>query len=1029
MFARYVFADLVRNPRRTLSTTIGVFLGVGLFCAVLFFVDGLSASMTQRAVAPLPIDMQRILTETVGGDIRMALTLEPGDATKPGDRVTVRIAVINQGEVPANEVTVRSAPLAGLEFVPGSAVVAGTAVQVESNPFSSGLTKAGLNIGTIPAKGSVAISYQAVVTGAVEVSPQTFPSTFSTREAQYPIAANSDDRTSLDDLLAQIRAVGGVTFAEPLFLADLPAGALSAQTPVGGAARVFGFDADYTSHDRTVKIVAGAQVPGNAMISAEAAAALGVGIGDSVTLDLPDGTRTKLAVSGITALTQARALFSSRRGADFETFVYVPNSLVIDTKAFADIVMPAFARATTGRGKRVKAPPVREIDIGVQRDLLDAEPSVALGQTQRIGAAISAVAAKQDFLLDNISNTLAVARDDATTAKHLFVVLGLPGAMLAAMLAAYAGVVLGSAQRRERAILRIRGASRRNLLSMLALRVGCIAAAGALVGMALGYASAATVLGQATLARITVATLAASGLLGAVMGLVATGVALYLTGRRSIDREINEDRAQLWMRPPAWRRWWLDLAGLAAVSVATLAVVAASGFQGVPGSVYVGRAVHLPLGLLTLPIGVWIAGSFFGGRLFALVLERWRGGSRDGPLALLFQRSVQRRSWALADAAVILALIVALGTSLAVFTASYDGAKAADARYVTGSDLKIAPGAALRPRGRAGDMSAFAVEGVTAIAPVIYALHNTVLRSKRTEEVANVAALDPIAYQQVAPLEDGAFSTGSAHAALGIIADRDDAILVSRDMAAFLKARVGDRLLVLLARGSAEQVEIDMEVVGLFDRIPGFPDGADAIIKLARYEALVASSAPTFYLAKTSDGSGTALGKVATALRRDPGAGADLAIDTPLTALARDQSSLAALNIAGLLTLNSAYVLAMGTATVVIFVFGLLLQRRREYVTLRALGMQPRAIRALIGAEAGTVVLAGCVAGVPVGLAMAWYLINLLRPLFVLTPPYVVPFGTLGVILGSIALAAAATSVLASSLVNRLQATELLRDE
>ena len=41
MFTRYVMADLLRNPRRTLSTTVGVLLGIGLLCAVLFFVDGL----------------------------------------------------------------------------------------------------------------------------------------------------------------------------------------------------------------------------------------------------------------------------------------------------------------------------------------------------------------------------------------------------------------------------------------------------------------------------------------------------------------------------------------------------------------------------------------------------------------------------------------------------------------------------------------------------------------------------------------------------------------------------------------------------------------------------------------------------------------------------------------------------------------------------------------------------------------------------------------------------------------------------
>ncbi len=77
MLAKYVWADLVRNPRRTLSTAIGVMLGVGLSCAILFFVDGLSVSMTQRAVAPLPIDMQYVLTEPIAGDIRLQLKIDP----------------------------------------------------------------------------------------------------------------------------------------------------------------------------------------------------------------------------------------------------------------------------------------------------------------------------------------------------------------------------------------------------------------------------------------------------------------------------------------------------------------------------------------------------------------------------------------------------------------------------------------------------------------------------------------------------------------------------------------------------------------------------------------------------------------------------------------------------------------------------------------------------------------------------------------------------------------------------------------
>ena len=49
---RYVWRDLVRNPRRTLAATAGVVLGVGLFSAVLFFIDGSGATLTAARDRP-----------------------------------------------------------------------------------------------------------------------------------------------------------------------------------------------------------------------------------------------------------------------------------------------------------------------------------------------------------------------------------------------------------------------------------------------------------------------------------------------------------------------------------------------------------------------------------------------------------------------------------------------------------------------------------------------------------------------------------------------------------------------------------------------------------------------------------------------------------------------------------------------------------------------------------------------------------------------------------------------------------------
>lgn len=1033
MIARYVWADLVRNPRRTLSTAVGVMLGVGFSCAILFFVDGLSASMTQRAVTPLAIDMQLVSTEPLTGDVRLGLKVEPIGPAEPGDVTQVRLELVNGGETPANEVIVRSVPSAGLAYVEDSAVIDGEVVAADTeNPFARGPAKIGVNIGTVAPGATVVMTYQVTASAAREISEQEFASSFSTREVATPVAANAPSRKSLAELVTAIAAIDGVSFAAQLSFADLPPGALTTGAPVDGLVRVFGFDPSYTEHDATIDIVEGWQVAGEAMISAETAASLAVGVGDAVSLALPDGSQWEARVSGIVDLTRARSLFSSRQGADLETFIYVPYTLVIDSATFNDVVVPAFRRAATGRGEQVKSPPVREIDVGVDEERLDTVPSLALIQTQRIASAISAVAGDQTFLLDNISNTLAVAREDAEVAKRMFVFLGVPGGVLAAMLAAYSGGVLAGAQRREQATLRIRGASRRHLLSMLTVRVSCITVAGAAAGIPIGYATAAAVIGHSTLTRATPASLVTSAVLGTVLGLLATGGALYVIGHRSIDREITEERDRLWTHPPAWRRYRLDQMGMAAVLVATTIVVRNSGFEGTPGSVYVGRAVQLPLGLLLLPIGAWVAGSLCGGRVFAWLLIRLRATSStnlDRPLSLLYWRSIQRRPWALADATIILGLIIALGTNLTVFTASYNDAKRADARYTVGSDLRITPSPATERAYLSGATSEFAIDGIDSVVPVVYGVHNVVLHSSRTEEVANLVALDPVAYARIAPLDNADFSNGSANGILALVASRPDAILLSREMASFLKVNEGDTMRVLLARATSEQVEIELHLVGLFERLPGFPDGADALMNIERHEATVASTAPTFFLAQASDGSDATLEKVATAFRTGPGAGGALQIDTRLTALAKDQSSLAALNIGGLLTLDSAYSLGMGTVTIAIFVFGLLLQRRREYVTLRAQGMQPRAIWTLIGAEAGTAAVSGCCVGVAVGLMMAFYFINVLRPLFILNPPYSVPLGSLSTVVGSVLAATVATSALASSLVNRLRATELLRDE
>ena len=1034
MLARYVRADLIRNPRRTLSTMLGVTLGVGLFCGILFFIDGLSASMTQRAVAPLSIDMQRIVTDRIGGALNLTQRFEPAGTAQPGDRIRVILEIGNTSDVAANEVIVRSLPSETLEFVTDSAMLDGTALTgFDDNPFAHGAGPTGYNVGVVEPGASVEFSYLVVVRTDTNLDDSAVNSTFSSRESVIPIAANKPSVVPLDQLAQMISQVEGVVAARQLSIVDLGVDTLSFNgRAVSGPVKLFGLDAEYAAHDATIKLVEGQVSADGVVLSVEASAAMNAGIGDMVTVALPDSTSFQIAVSGIADLSQSRSLFASRRGSDLEAFIYTRYSLIVSPTVFADTVVPAYERAATSRGSRLKNPPVREIDISVDRQYLNADPATAVAETKRIAAEVSAVAAQQDFLIDNISNTLTVATGDSNVAKRLFIFLGVPGGFLAAVLAGYAGTVLADAQRREQATLRIRGASRRHLLRMLTIRTAALTAVGSLLGLAIGYSLAAAILGRQSLDRASTSRLISSAVLGSTGGFLATGLALYITGRRSIDREINEDRARLSRGVPLWRRARLDIVGCVVVLVGTVAAVRAHAFDGLSGSVYYGRAVKLNLALLVLPIAVWFAGSLIAARIVGAVLNRTQPestGSVGRPLPSLYRLSVGRRPWAIGNGAVVVALIVGLSTSLAGFTSSYDAAKATDARYETGSDIRIEPGPTTQGTYTIEQADVFRTDGIAGTSPVIYTIRNVILRSARTSDPANLAAIDPASFAAVAPLRNGDFPTGNATAALRTLETDPGAVLLSNQMAKFLKAKVGDALHVLMARGTDAQIEIDFHITGLFERLPGFPDGADALMSIHQYVAHVPSKTPDFFLAATTSTTDSGLALGLRSLQQGPASADVLQISSRATTVARDQSSLAALNIAGLVDLDSTFAFAMEVVSIAIFVFGLLLQRRREYVTLRAQGLDVRSIRALIAAEAGTVALVGAVTGVLVGTAMGYYFVTVLRPLFVLAPAYTLPAQNLLAPLGLLLLATIVCTLVGSRLVNHLEPTELLRDE
>jgi putative ABC transport system permease protein len=1033
---RYVWRELVRNPRRTMAALVGLTLGVGLFSGVLFFVDGSSATLTQRSLAPLALDMQRVLTSPLGSGLRLEEKLAAAGPLRAGQQATVTLRVVNTSAQPVADVVVNDEPPQPLTYVPGTATMDGRALPDTGghSPLAQGLARSGLNIGTVPPRTTMELTYAARADRAVKDLGSLRPQgTISSREDLAPLPANAAAQLSVDQLRARIARIPGVAAADGLSFVDLPPGSVRVGgSTLRGPVRVFGFDRAYQQRYPSIQVTSGSLQPGSALLSAEAARAIGAQRGATAEVRLPGGNGPlKLPVSGITDLSSAKPLFYSRTSTKLEDFIYVPNSVVVSPAAFERTIIPAFREASAKAGGVIKSPPVQEVDVLVDRARLQSDPATALAQTKAIARAINRIAPGQDYLIDNISNTLEVASHDAVTGRRMFLFLGLPGALLAAFFAAFAGGILAATQRRERANLRLRGAHRGHLRRMLAYRTLALAGAGSILGTALGLLSVMAILGSGLLFDAATGDLVTSALIGIGGGMATSAIALYVPGRRSLGHEVSQERGELASAPqPAWRRLRLDLFLLAAAAIAETIAIRSGTFDASSTSVSAGQSVSLPTHLLLAPVVAWIGGVLLSVRVAEGAVSRLRvpapprfGGVVRGTLV----RSLKRRSSALSAGVLGVGLVVAFGVSLATFAATYDAAKARDSTFVVGGDLRITPSVlgSPQPPGFAGRLQ---VPGVSAATPVVGAPENSVLSSRVNQAATELTAIDPASFGRVAPLSDSYFSGVSADAAMAALQSDPRGLLVDSTTADDLRVKPGDTVNVLLARGTKNETPATFHVVGLFERFPGFPQGTNLVANLGRYESATGSSQADFFLARSADGSQAGLARAVSALRLGPGSADPINVESRSAALDKEQSSLTALNLHGLVDLDSLYIVLMSAAGIAILVFGLLLQRRREYVTLLAQGMRAGELRALVLGEAAVAAFCGLASGVVVGTGFGVLLVRVLRPLFILDPGVAIPVGRIALLAGLAAAGTLASSLTATAILRRLEPSELLRE-
>ena len=321
---------------------------------------------------------------------------------------------------------------------------------------------------------------------------------------------------------------------------------------------------------------------------------------------------------------------------------------------------------------------------------------------------------------------------------------------------------------------------------------------------------------------------------------------------------------------PAWRRLRLDFVLLAAAAVAEGCRAARAGaFDAPGGSVSEGRSVSLPSHLLLAPLVAWL-----GGVLLAVApapCDCDRGCPRParprfGPLVPgLVSRSLRRRSWTLASRHRRVGLVVAFGTSLRDLHRDLRRREGGRLRFVVGSDLRVTPGVAGAPQ-LGGLRVAAPLGGVSGVTPVVFRLENSVLIGPYNEDHEDLAAIDPATFGRVARLTGSSFVDGSAAARWPPAAPIRRGILVDQATADDLSVGPGDRVRVVLARGTKRETRANLpRRRACSSASPGFPRPPNLVVDAGRVRDGDELEARDFFLARVRDNSHAGLARAVAA--------------------------------------------------------------------------------------------------------------------------------------------------------------------
>src|SRR5256714_3231690 len=688
----------------------------------------------------------------------------------------------------------------------------------------------------------------------------------SVQTEQRALATSLD--VNMNKVSSQLAAVPGVASVDRFAAADVFVN-IPGSTTGGASARLFAVDPSYLKDHPWVRSVGGPWSGGALLGQTCRDYPQGFATAKKVTINLRGGgggagKPLTLPVTGTADLRNAlQTWFSIPAGEVQGDVALVPRAIVIPYNTFQHKLLPAL-RAKLGPTTPVlnpsltDLPPVTlEAHVDVSHSAYPSDP----GQAAIWSGALRRVLERQTtapgtiVVTDNAYEPLTEASSDATNAKILCVLLGIPGALVAAALGLAAQSALAEAQRREDGLMRLRGATEGQLAGLAAMDAAVAGVIGVILGLIVAFAAVSAGNGQAAWSNRAAGTIAVAILAAAGLGAATTGIRLYRLMRASRRSEIVAERRVLergWR--PLWLRAYLDFVAVA-IGIGILAINWASGGLK-PSLIEAAQQSTLALSFYVLlaPIALWIGLTLLAVRLLLAASRRWTRPDRDRPLpswrgAIL--RWLGRRPARTGVALVLGILAVAFATEVLAFVGTYATAQHADSQPAFGSDLRITPGDPLNKLPPLGPH-------VASVSPI------RELPARAETDRKTIATIDLATYSKTAAIAPRIDSGGG----LAALAQDPKGILIDPTIASDFAVAPGDNLPPTLFPDDPDLSQnMNFHVVGIFRDFPPSNPYAEMVMSTAALPPYLVPP-PDFYMAH--DAGGQPPSAVAAALSSRP---------------------------------------------------------------------------------------------------------------------------------------------------------------